>query len=183
MKKPKGLKSAEKKLKSSNDFDLNKLAFLWADSYSSISDMYPSFEDMMKDEKYQSHGLMERLCHELATASVGFSHASDILDDSPDRVFAEYAGVKLTDADDSTVTESEIGPRWERYDDVKEHFKQRIDESMNSVSLTELGSFSDLYKVAKKKRFKGNEADFERLLKTSQEFREFCKSETTRYSG
>lgn len=181
MKKPKGLKLAEKKLKSSNDFDLNKLAFLAMDNDSHISESYPSFEDMLKDEKYKSHMIMEQLCHELASECVGFSHSSDVLDDSSDVIFADYSGIKLSDSGDSS--EVEIGARWEHYDDVKEHFKQRLDESINSVALTELESFKNLYKVAKKKKFSGNEADFERLLKTSQEFREFCKNQTTKYSG
>lgn len=160
---PKGLETARKKQKET--FNLDKL-----------------FE--FNEEKEELDYLLSSLCSQIAKGITGYGHSSDVLDESPDSIFKNFAKLNhVNNSSDYEESSDEIGFRGEHYDKVKETFIEKIDQSLGDGSFIKFSYFKELFKVLKKKGFKGTELELEKELKRSSKFRSFCKDSTTAYSG
>jgi hypothetical protein len=158
---PKNLKAALAESKKDNsDFNLSKV-----------------LED---DSNYKFSCLVSQLAKEF----LGFSHSSDVLDSGEDSI-RKFLGLKDS-VDSNESSDSDESDSFNAYDhesDIKEKFKEKLDPVMATESYLYLPLFKEAFELAKKAKFKGTEQDFEAYLKTSDVFREFAKSELTKYTG
>lgn len=69
------------------------------------------------------------------------------------------------------------------YETIKDKYSEQVVSSLGDGSFKDFESFKELYKIAKIKKYEGNLSDFEKLLKNSSDFREFCKKTITKYTG
>jgi tetratricopeptide (TPR) repeat protein len=187
-KKPKGLVKAEKsKSKEVPEFDLNSLTILDQPSFCEAYDPDYNQEERNNDPRWTGYELSRTLARDIAEVATGYSHSSDFLDKASDKKFREYSKSfhrkNPKDADYEYEMERLGIYRGDYYDEVKESFEEKIQENFESSSLTQFESFKKLYKLAKKMKFKGSAEDFEKLLKNSTEFKNFCKKTSTAYTG
>lgn len=194
-KKPKGLVEAEKAAVPAQapEFDLNKLMILDESDSWVIFRNYPDLGSMHADLRYQAYDVARQLASQIASESLGVSHASDLLDNSIDSIYFEFANYKKNkakyiksssdDYSDESSSDYYMLDRHDYYDQVKENFKSKLDDAIGEGSLIEFEAFKTLFKMAKKRKFKGTEQEFENLLKSSVEFRQLCKNATTDYTG
>lgn len=184
-KTPKNLKETLKEKDSVSNFTLEHMFDPSFNPYDHIGKDKNIFESM----EYQVHYNLSQLARDIAKDTLGYSHSSDILDDAPESTFRDFANpAPVSYSSDSSSdyeeeSESTLEPRWDYYDEVKNTFKSRLDESLGTGSYQNYESFKELLKIATNFGFSGDANEFERILKNSSTFRDFAKDETTRYTG
>lgn len=189
-KTPKGLKELRSnKKKSPTDFNLSAHLLSGCYGFSQIRSQYGSWEEMEADVRYQFYDKAQSLCRSILENKIGYRHASDVLEDAPMHVFASLVpSVKdRTNSEDSDLSsnpEDFISYRHDYYEEVKESIKEKVVEALKEdSSMSDIPAFTELYDIAIKGGFIGSTQDFEKLLRTSNEFADFCKQYTTNYTG
>ena len=125
----------------------------------------------------------------LAREHMTYGHSSDLLENATEYEVQEFLNGKRPvrdwddDASDDYEDSSETFDKHDKYDEIKDKFKEKLDPVLKTESYSSMDSFAEIYKIAKKYKFKGNEATFERYLKTSEVFREWAKHTLTEYTG
>lgn len=125
---------------------------------------------------------------ELAQIHIGWSHSSGLLDDATESQVREFLNgpkpVKQDwDSSDDDDGSSETFDKYDKYDDIKDLFKTKFDEAMSEVSYLELESFKKIYKIAKKKKFIGDELTFQKYIRSSDIFRNWARENRVAYTG
>lgn len=182
MKKPKNLKNVEKKLAEGKERveldDLLKFDFDYSD-YSSQTGF--SWEEMEASLPYRMDDALNSLSFDISVDIIGYGHASDILENANEEVFNRFAGISKDE--DSSDESSSTTDRWDNYESVKDTVRQEIRDKMGYSDLVHMDSFKRLMKVLQEAGYKGDEAELEKYLKNSQEFRQYCQEKRTRYTG